>query len=590
MSADMQTIAATDDTAAVLGVRIGLLSVAGAREENRDAVGARLPGGNTLSRRGVAFAIADGVSHAEAGRMAAETSVQNFLSDYYATPDAWEIKRAGAQVLNALNRWLLGQGLSVRDEHRGCATTFTGCVLQGRQLHLFHIGDTRLYRLRGNTFERLTRDHRVLIDDNRPVLTRALGLDLKLDIDYAMHPTEPGDTYLLLSDGVHDFLDDDAVTAVIAAHDDPEQVCRALIDAALQRNSDDNPSAVLVRVDTLPASTVDDVIADWDALPLLPVLSVGHVIDGLRVERILAESPRSQTYRVRDTVGGAERILKSPSPRSEDLPRIRREYATEAWVLRRVQHPRLPRIAEPPQPRSALYLLLDPVPGITLATWMREHRPAPVPDTIQIIRQVAAGLRALHRRDILHRDIRPANVLLDGNGQATLIDLGCCRVAALHGANGLADDGPGALDYAAPEYGHAAKEHGGSASRVGERADQFALAALCYQMLTGRLPFGGKLADAHQTGRFHKLVYDSAAQHNPLVPAWLDTVLARALSFDVQKRYGDIAEFAEALASPARTLPTHVPLLARNPVRVWQTIAALLLLGQLVMLGLWVAR
>lgn len=578
MSADMQTTTATDDSVAVLGVRIGLLSTAGVRDENRDAVGARLPTGMMLSRRGLAFAVADGVSHAEAGRLAAETSVQNFLSDYYATPDAWEIKRAGAQVLNALNRWLLGQGLSVRDEHRGCATTFTGCVLQGRQLHFFHIGDTRLYRLRGSAFERLTRDHRVLIDDNRPVLTRAMGLDLKLDIDYAAHPAEPGDAYLLLSDGVHDFLDDDALIAALAAHDDPEQACRALIDDATAKHSDDNLSAVLVRVDTLPASTVDDVIADWDTLPMLPVLSVGHVIDGLRVERILAESPRSQTYRVRDIASGAERILKAPSPLSADLPRIRREYATEAWVLRRVQHPRLPRTAEPPLPRSALYVLLDPVPGITLATWMREHRPAPVPEAIQIVRQVAAGLRALHRRDILHRDIRPANVLLDGNGQATLIDLGCCRVAALHGANGLADDGPGAREYAAPEYG--------SVLPVGERADQFALAALCYEMLTGRLPFGGKLADAHTTGRYQKLVYESAAHHNPLVPPWLDAVLARALSLDPQKRFGDIAEFADALAAPTRALPAHVPLMARNPLRVWQGIALLLLLSQTITLVL----
>ncbi len=582
MSADARTATTPGDTVAVLRARIGLLSVCGARDENRDAVGARLPTGAALSRRGMAFAVADGVSHAEAGRLAAETSVQNFLSDYYATPDAWEIKRAGAQVLNALNRWLLGQGLSVRDEHRGCATTFTGCVLQGRQLHFFHIGDTRLYRLRRSVFERLTRDHRVLIDDNRPVLTRALGLDLKLDIDYAVYPAEPGDAYLLLSDGVHDFLDDNALATAIAAQDDPETVCRTLIDNAIQHHSDDNLSAVLVRVDTLPASTVDDVIADWDVLPLLPVLSVGHVIDGLRVERILAESPRSQTYRVRDIASGAERILKAPSPLSADLPRIRREYATEAWVLRRVQHPRLPRTAEPPLPRSALYVLLDPVPGITLATWMREHRPAPVPEAIQIVRQVAGGLRALHRRDILHRDIRPANVLLDGNGQATLIDLGCCRVAALHGSNGLADDGPGAREYAAPEYG--------SVSPVGERADQFSLAALCYEMLTGHLPFAGKLAEAHATGRYQKLVYENAAHHNPLVPPWLDAVLARALSLDAQKRFGDIAEFADALAVPTHAISAHVPLMARNPLRAWQTIAALLALSQLIMIGVLLAR
>jgi serine/threonine protein phosphatase PrpC len=128
-------------------ISIGMLSSPGPRPENQDAVGARLPGGPLRRNKGMAFAIADGASVAEAGRIAAESCVKNFLGDYFATPESWSVKRSGGAVLDALNRWLLGQGLAFwRYPQRGCVSTFTGCVLHGRNLHIFHVGDTRLYR------------------------------------------------------------------------------------------------------------------------------------------------------------------------------------------------------------------------------------------------------------------------------------------------------------------------------------------------------------------------------------------------------------------------------------------------------------
>lgn len=552
-------------------------SLAGARAENQDACGARVPSGTALARKGIAVAVADGVSAAESGRIAAETGVQNFLGDYYATPDEWGVRRAGGQVLDALNRWLLGQGVRVRDARRGYVTTFTGGIFLGRQLHLFHVGDSRVYRLRGGRLEPLTRDHRVLVDDGRPVLSRALGLDNSLDIDYAAWPLETGDVYAFMTDGVHDFTGEDAIRNALALDGDPETLCRALLDTAAAAGSDDNLTCLVVRVNELPDIAIDDLVDTWDALRLPPLLSPGQTLDGLRVEKVLAESPRSQVYRVRNTVTQTACILKTPSPRCEDIDAVRREYATETWVLRRIRHPRLPRVAEPPQPRSALYVLTEPVEGQSLRSWMRRFPQAPVTEATQIARQIAAALRALHRRDIVHRDVRPENVLLDGNGQATLIDLGQCRVAGLAALQ--PDSQPGALEYAAPE-------HTLNPRAAGERSDQFALAAMLYEMLTGQLPFDGRLADAHRRQQFGKLAHRPADDINPLVPPWLDDVLARALDMDPSRRYGDVAEFEDALVRPLTSARrARKPLLLRNPLRVWQGATLLLLVTQLVTLA-----
>lgn len=558
-------------------IGIAMLSRPGPRPENQDAVGARLPGGPLRRNKGMAFAIADGASVAEAGRIAAESCVKNFLGDYFATPDSWSVKRSGGVVLDALNRWLLGQGLRFGDPQRGCVSTFTGCVLHGRNLHVFHVGDTRLYRFRQGVLERLTRDHRAQLSDGQPVLTRAMGLDHRIDIDYSMEEAEAGDVYLLLTDGIHDRIGQAALERILAQSTDPESLCANLISSAEEAGSDDNASAVVVFVHALPEPGFAERLQEGKTLALLPLLSVGDRIDGLLVEEIVAESPRSQVYRVRDESNGLVRILKSPSPRCEDIVSTCHEFSTENWVLRRVQHPRLPRGAEPPKPRSALYVLMEPADGEPLRVWMQRHRQPPVGDALQLTRQVAQAVRALHRHEILHRDIRPENILVDANGQATLIDLGQCRVA------GLAESGdvrtlPGAQEYAAPEYST-------TPNQTGHLADQFSLGALLYEMLTGCLPF--------EQGRFHKLRLQPASSINPMVPAWVDALLARALAIDPAARFGDIAEFADALTRPVATplhpMPARKPsLLERDPCRFWQLLACLLAATQLLMLVIWI--
>ncbi|HNC04060.1 MAG TPA: protein phosphatase 2C domain-containing protein, partial [Agitococcus sp.] len=159
-----------------LTVKAAQLSHQGPKASNDDAIGLHLPQGHGLASQTLAVAIADGLSSAEGGRVAAETSVTNFLNDFFATPASWSIKTSGFKVLEALNRWLHGQGQHYHHHHKAHLTTFTALVIQGRTAHVFHIGDSRLWRLRGEDWECLTNDH-ALSTRHGNQLTRALGMD-----------------------------------------------------------------------------------------------------------------------------------------------------------------------------------------------------------------------------------------------------------------------------------------------------------------------------------------------------------------------------------------------------------------------------
>ena len=192
-------------------ISIGQHSEAGRKERNDDSYGVVVPDAALLEAKGIAMAIADGMSSSEAAKIASETCVKTFLEDYYATHPSWTVKTSVGRVLSAINRWLHGQGAAGHLSDRGMVTTFSGLVLKSATAYIFHAGDSRIYLLRSGAIEQLTRDHRVRISREREYLSRAVGIDTNLEIDYRTVPMESGDVLIFTTDGVHDFLRDDKI-------------------------------------------------------------------------------------------------------------------------------------------------------------------------------------------------------------------------------------------------------------------------------------------------------------------------------------------------------------------------------------------
>jgi len=556
-----------DHLQSTLSVRFAQRSEAGKKPENQDTVGARIPEGNALTNKGIAIAIADGVSSSMAAREASQTAITGFLTDYYATPDTWRTQQSAMRVIQALNSSLFGRSQnSIYGE--GYLTTFSALVLKGSTAFIFHVGDTRVYRLRGEELECITRDHTQRIDRNTQYLSRALGADPYLEVDTHTLEVEVGDVFVLSCDGIHEFIPAPEFKNLIKnSRADLDTLVNSAIELALKNNSDDNISIQAVAVEQIGSATQSEAIQVLSRLPFPPLLSPGQIIDGLQVKKIIHESTRSQVYLV-ENEKGIPLVMKTPSVNFQDDPAYIERFVMESWIGARIHGPQVARVIPARESRSCLYYLTEYISGPTLTQLLKERGILAIVDAVELIEQLIRGIRVFHRKDTLHQDLKPDNIVISAKGPI-IVDFGSCWVAGVEEviAPFTRDIILGTADYSAPEY-----RYGG---KVGPASDQFSLAVLLYEMLTGKLPYGSHYANATDLHSFQKLKYISAMQHNPLVPYWLDKALEKALSIYPSARYEALSEWYQDLKrpNPEWLTPRQQPLLERHPEKIWKFLA-----------------
>ncbi len=573
-----------------LRVTLGQHSLAGANRVNQDFYGAMLPEGSARTSKGIVVALADGIGSSRVSQVASAAAVRGFLDDYYATSDAWSVRRSAQRVLAATNSWLHAQTMRSDarfDKDSGYVCTFSALIFKGRDVHMLHVGDARIYRLHPHALEQLTEDHRVHLSSVESYLGRALGADSNVDIDYSDWAAEVGDIYLLATDGAYSHLDAAAVHDALArCGDDFDEAARLLATAARDKGSDDDATVQLLRIDELPAADAAQLQLQRQALTISPPLSPRARFEGFTLVRELQVSARSHVHLAVDDVSGQQVVLKLPSvDMREDADYLDR-FVLEEWVARRVDSPHVLKASAIDRPREHLYVAMEYVEGQTLAQWMIDH-PRPGLDSVRpLIEQLALGLQALHGREMLHQDLRPENVMIDRTGTVKIIDLASAHVAGLAESAGTRDAIAivGTLQYTAPEY---FVGHGGSV-----RSDLFSLAVIAYQMLTGQLPYGLQVSRVRSPADVNRLRYMPLRHVRPELPAWVDAVLQKALNPNPIKRQQAVSELAHDLRAPApeflhqRTLP----LIERHPVRFWQYTTGLLVVIVVLLLGLRVLR
>ena len=362
----------------------------------------------------------------------------------------------------------------------------------------------------------------------------------------------------------------------------PGDVCQQLVEHALAAGSRDNLSCQMLHVEDLPQARIDEVIERLTRLRFPPFLEKGMILDGYRVLRELHASTRSQVYLVEDTESGEHYCMKTPSVNFEDDAAYIERFVMESWIGSRINSPHVFKVMTPKRPKSCLYYLTEYVNGMTLTRWMKENPKPAVSEAVFLIDQIARGIRAMHRRETLHQDLKPDNILIDAQGHVKILDFGACRVAGLAEiATPLQRDIPlGTASYSAPE--HALR------LSVNYRSDLFSLAVISYEMLTGRLPFGGKLEHCKTERDFLATSYTESYKYNPMVPVWIDGALKKALCFHEARRHGDVAEFVYELQNPnPRYLEYHQrPLMERDPLTAWKILCAILALTQIITLAL----
>ncbi len=566
-----------------LRVRYGQGSRAGLKSGNDDALGIRIPDGLELATKGIAVVIADGVSAAEAGGEAAQLGVLGFLNDYYSTPDTWGVKTAGHRVLVSINRWLYGEGRRFVSESKGYIAAMSTLVIKSRVAHIFHAGDTRIYRLSGGQFEQITSDHSTRVSSETSYLNRALGLSLDLQIDYHSFDTNPGDVFFLSTDGIHDYLRREEIAEHLKnGTEDPDKVCERLIDCALKKGSRDNLSCQIVCIEDLETEDKADVYQELGQLLFPPDLDKGMVFEGYRIERLMHASSRSQLYLARDVDTDELLVIKTPSINYQDDAAYIDRFLMEEWVGRRLSSRHLIKMLRKKRADSnVLYHVMEYVEGRSVRDWIRCNTQPSVKEVVEIMEGIIEGLRVMHKKETLHGDLKPDNVMIATDGTPRIIDFGSAYVVGMREIALPFERGTalGTERYSAPEYKLGWKP--------GTQSDLFSLAMITYEMLThGRQPFGEKFQKAKTVRDFDALKYEPASLHNPLVPGWVDGALCRALSWDATKRQSRLSEFLADLKRPNPTclLPSEASLWRKDKSTFWKGLCGILALTIVVLI------
>jgi serine/threonine protein phosphatase PrpC len=554
---------------------VGFASETGPRERNEDFAGAVFGPELPEPRGDIVAAIADGVGGAKGGRVAAEMAVRGFLDGFCDLPETMEVRRAGARILNSLNNWIYAQGQ--RDAKlAGMGCTFTALVLRGRVAHVLHAGDTRVYRLRGDRLTCLTIDHvREGSAERSNVLTRALGVGTEVPLDYTTQPLARHDRFVLCSDGVHAFLPAEAIADVLRDRSASDVSARALVNAALQAGSTDNCTALVVDVVDLPTAASADIGAAIMRLPLIPVPIEGETVDGFVLKVLVSDGRYTRLFGAVDEVEGGEVVLKFPKPQVASEAIYHAAFVREAWVGARVHSPWLGRTIElPPGRQTCLYTVMPLYPGELLETRLARRPAMGLEEGRNITIKLARAAAALHSVGIIHRDIKPDNVILESEGSLKLIDLGVVRVPGMEDFPPA--DIPGTPAYMAPEMF--------SGEPGNEATDIYALGVTMFRAFTGEYPYGNP--DATSQPRRSRPTALSLLR--PDLPAWLQGLLGRAIAIDPAERFHDMTEFAvEMEMGPARAPPTMrrpQTFYERRPVLFWQGVSALLALALLLIL------
>jgi len=548
-------------------VQAGLCSERGARPSNEDYAAVLTP---SFAQRLVVAAVADGVGGKSGGRVAAELIVRGFIEGVAGLAGRGSLKSAALRSVEATNSWLHAIGRT-DPELDGMSSTFTGFVSNGRQAYITHVGDSRLYRLRGDHLERLTTDH-VHSPGQRNMLTRAIGAEESIRLDAIELRNEVHDRFLFCTDGVHGGLGDGVLREILGRRRDPEATAREIVERALETAVGDNATALVIDIVALPAASFSEIKTTLERNEIATLPSAGRVVDGFRLDQVLSDSRYVRVFRATDTLEEREVVLKFPKALVGSDRIVKEAFLRESWLASKIRNQYVGEVLQLNADRqSQLYLAFPFYDGETLESRLRRAPQPSLTAGLDIARKLAKGIAAIHRAGVIHRDIKPDNVILlaqkdDHEAGLKLVDFGVARDRRSDALEEAA--GPGTPSYMAPELFNGAA--------ADERSDQFALGVTIYRLFTRQYPYGEIEPFSHP--RFGAPT--PLTVHRPDLPAWLNRAVLRAIAVDPEQRHADVLELMFELEHGAdRAAPILVrqkSLYQRNPLRFWQIVAALL--------------
>ena len=400
-----------------------------------------------------------------------------------------------------------------------------------------------------------------------------MGIHPQLEIDYQVVPVEKGDTFLFATDGAYEYADAPFIINTVHENEnDLDKAAQAIVDEAYNRGSADNLTTQLIRVDELPRQDVHEIYQQLTELPFPPALETRMIFDGYKIIREVHASSRSHVYLAVDNETNTSVIVKTPSVDLRGDPAYLERFLMEEWIARRINSAYVLKPCSQTRKRNYLYLVTEFIDGQTLTQWMIDN-PKPNLETVRgMVEQIAKGLRAFHRLEMLHQDLRPDNIMIDKTGTVKIIDFGSTSVAGIMEITTPIERNYllGTAQYTAPEY------FLGESGSV--RSDLFSLGVITYQMLTGKLPYGTQVAKSRTKTAQKKLKYNSALEESRDIPAWVDEALRKGVHPNPHQRYEELSEYLFDLRHPNKAFlnKRRPPLMERNPALFWKSVSFIL--------------
>src|SRR5438270_931307 len=271
---------------------------------------------------------------------------------------------------------------------------------------------------------------------------------------------------------------------------------------------------------------------------LTGVLAAGSRLgDRYSIVNQLGEGGMGEVYLARDHELDRDVALKVIRVDLASHPAILDRFKREIQLSSNVTHKNVLRVYDLGEFGGVKFLTMQYIDGEDLASLMRHDAPLPLPKTIAIFRQICEGLQAAHEQGVIHRDLKPQNVMIDNRGRVAITDFGLAKsfdYASLTEAGKVI----GTPHYMSPEQVKGIP--------LDQRSDLYSLGIILYEMLTGTVPFSGTSAYEVMIQRTQKTPRP-ATDHNPKIPRYLSQILDRCLQANPDLRYSSAAEILRDL-------------------------------------------
>jgi serine/threonine-protein kinase len=551
------------------------------RPNNEDRVGFWQPE-NPNDRRdfGAIALMADGVGGRNRGEVASAIAVQCALDVFCTADPATDPRKVLRQVFDLSSRSIYDESLKNQEEGPMC-TTLTACIFRYNEVTIGYAGDTRAYLIRHGKIERLTTDHNPLsfqlkyglIGENeamtspaRSQLTRTVGSEPVTHLDIVNREVFKGDFIVQCTDGLYGFATDAEIQELVTHHE-PAEAVRQLLQLVEKRNGEDNISIQVLRIEQVDRAIFFRGVRTGYQKSVVPEdseeLSAGTLLDN-RFEMIkrISRSGMACIYEARDHKTGQTVAVKVPFRHMEGDIAAATRFEREEQIGKSLNHPSVLRIIAVEEQKSRPYIVMELLKGQTLSEVLKETKPLPEADAVAIASRICDALDYLHLQNVVHRDLKPQNIMLCNDGSIRVMDFGISKSAQARRMTFVGfTPAMGTPDYMAPEQVQG--------KRGDERTDIYSLGAILYEMATGATLFEGENPYVVMNSR---LTGDPAPPRklNPKLTPVLEEIILHALERNPANRYPSAAAMKAELDDYEKVQMTERWTRLRLP-QLWKT-------------------